>query len=115
MLKSEKVYKCFIQDCKHNSRLANRKIYLEAGWRLELNYNLGQKNCRFFYILAQFLFATSETELDYYPQKVNVRVTSRVAKRLTSWDIRKLGNFKKTPELLEFDDEYPASHPKAKS
>ena len=115
MLKSEKVYKCFIQDCKHNSRLANRKIYLEAGWKLELNYNLGQKNCRFFYILAQFLFATSETELDYYPQKVNVRVTSRVAKQLKTKDLRKLGNFKKISEVLGSDDKYPVSHPKAKS
>ena len=31
-----------------------------------------------------------------------------------NYDFRKLGNFKKIPELLEFDGEYPAGHPKAK-
>ena len=48
-------------------------------------------------------------ELDYYHQKVNVRVVSRVAERL-----RKLGDFKKTPETLGFDSQYPADHPKDK-
>ena len=36
----------------------------------------------FFYFLAQFIFTTSGTELDYYHQKVNVRVASQVFKRL---------------------------------
>ena len=44
--------------------------------------NLGQSICRFFHVLAQFHFITSEVELDYYHQKVNVQVASRVAKRL---------------------------------
>ena len=35
-----------------------------------------------FHFLAQFSFTTSETELDYYHQKVNVQVTSRVAEPL---------------------------------
>ena len=35
-----------------------------------------------FYVLAQFLFTTSETELDYYHKKVNVRLASRVVKQL---------------------------------
>ena len=45
-------------------------------------YNLGQNICRLFHVLAQFLFTSSQTELDYYHWKVNVRVTSRVAKQL---------------------------------
>ena len=40
---------------------------------------------------------------------MNVRVASRVAERL-----KKLGNFKKIPEMLGFDVDYPAFHPNAK-
>ena len=36
--------------------------------------------CRLFQILAQFPFTKSETELDYYHQKVNARVVSQIAK-----------------------------------
>ena len=35
-----------------------------------------------FLMFQQFLLTTSETELDYYHQKVNVLVPLRVAKRL---------------------------------
>ena len=48
--------------------------------------------------LPQFLFARSETRLECYHQKVNVRVASRVAKWPKSYDLRKLRNFKKIPE-----------------
>ena len=41
--------------------------------------NLWQKNCRFFWVLGQFLFTVSETELDYYHQKVKIKITSQVA------------------------------------
>ena len=64
--------------------------------------------CRLFHVLAQILFITSEMELDYYHQKVNVSVISQVAKQ------QKLGNFNKIPEILGYDREYPADHPKAK-
>ena len=46
------------------------------------NYNLGQNICRLFHFSAQFFFTVSETELDYYHQKVSVQVASRVAERL---------------------------------
>ena len=36
----------------------------------EVFYNLGQKICTLFHFLARFVFTTSETELDYYHQKV---------------------------------------------
>ena len=47
-------------------------------------------------------------ELDYYHLNVNVRVISGVAKQ------QKLGNFKKIPEMLGYDCENPADHPKSK-
>ena len=34
--------------------------------------------------------------------------------QLKTLDLRKLGNFKKIFEMLGFDDEYPAGHPKGK-
>ena len=40
--------------------------------------NLGQNICRLFHVLAQFPFMISEAELDYYHQRVNVRVAERV-------------------------------------
>ena len=42
-------------------------------------YDLGQNICRLFNFLAQFVFTTSETGLDYYDHKVNVMVASQVA------------------------------------
>ena len=52
--------------------------------------------------LAQFSFTTSESELDYYHQKVNVRVASSCERR------------KKISEKLAIDGKSPASHTKAK-
>ena len=52
----------------------------------------------------------SETERDYYHQKLNVRVASPVMERPKTQDLRKLRNFKKIPEMFETDDEYPAGH-----
>ena len=60
-------------------------------------------------ICRQFLFTTNETEVDYYHQKVNVRVASRVAERHKTYNLRKLENFKKIPEMLGFDGEYPVA------
>ena len=74
------------------------------------NYNLGQNICRLFLFLAQFVFTTSETELYYYHQKVNVGV----AERLKTEDLRKLESFKKISEMLGFNDENPTVQPKTK-
>ena len=53
--------------------------------------------------LVQFFFTTSETEPDYYHQKVNIGVASRVAEQFKKTkDLRKLGNFKKIPEMRGF-------------
>ena len=58
------------------------------------SYNLEQNTCRLFHFLVQFVFTTSETELDYYHQKVNIPVASQVAEQLKTYDLRKLGSFK---------------------
>ena len=78
-----------------------------------LIYNLGQDIWRYFHVLAQFLFTTSETELQYYHQRVSVQVASRVVKILKAFDFRKLGNFKKILGILGVDGEYLVRHPKA--
>ena len=69
------------------------------------SHNLGQNICRLFHVLAQFLFTISETELEYYHQNMKVRVASRVAERLKTSNLRKLGNFKKIAEMFLFDGE----------
>ena len=43
---------------------------------------------------------------------MDVRFTQRVAKRLRTWDLRQLQNFKEIPEMLGFDSKHPAGHPK---
>ena len=49
-------------------------------------------------------FTSSETKQNYSHQKVNVRVASRVSKRLKTCGLRKFGDFKKIHETLGFDD-----------
>ena len=76
-------------------------------WSLFL-INLGQNIWRLFHVLTQFLFTASETELDYYHQKVNVRVASRVAEPpKTYYDLRRLVNFK----LLKYLDLIACTQP----
>ena len=50
--------------------------------RINTTAILGKKIWRFFHVLAQFFFTTSETELDHYHQKANIRVASQVSERL---------------------------------
>ena len=65
-----------------------------------------KKNCRLVQVLAQSPFTTSETEPDYYHQKVSVPVASQVDGQLKL----RLGNFKKMPETPEFVvSTYPAN------
>ena len=70
-------------------------------------YNLGQKFCRTFQVLAQFPFTTTEAELHYYYQNVVIQVTSRVAERLKIKDLRKLGNIEKIHEMLVIGGKFP--------
>ena len=48
-----------------------------------------------FHIFSQFWFTTSQMELDYYEQKVNIRVVTEVSERL-----KKLRDFKEILELI---------------
>ena len=64
------------------------------------------QSCSIFLVLAQFPFTTSQPEVNYYHQNVNIRV----AGRLKTEDLRKLENFKKLPKLIEIDDEGTAGY-----
>ena len=43
-----------------------------------------QNVCSLHHVLGQFFFTSSEKKVDYYHQKVNVQVVSRVAERITT-------------------------------
>ena len=74
--------------------------------------NHAENICTLFPILAQSIFTKRESELDYYHQKVNVRVTSRVAKRLKTKDLGKLERIRKSIKSLGLME---SSHQPAKS
>ena len=48
----------------------NVSYIIDKKWTNKLSNNPGQNIWRLFHILAQFLLTTSETEPDYYHQKV---------------------------------------------
>ena len=50
-------------------------------------WNLGQNIFRFFYVLAQLFFTKSDMELDYYHEKLNVRVVSKVFELFKSTNV----------------------------
>ena len=50
--------------------------------------------------LAQVQITTSKMMLDIYHNKLGTRVASRVAERLTTYDLRKLGNSRKMSNLV---------------
>ena len=52
----------------------------------------------FFRILAQFPIATSERELDFCHQKLNIQVSPQVPERLKTKDLRKSRHFNETPD-----------------
>ena len=60
----------------------------------------------FFYVLEQFPLTKNHTELNYYHQKVNVWV----ARQLSNENLRKLGNFKKFPEIIKIDNEFTVDY-----
>ena len=71
----------------------------QKAFRAEFFPQFEENICRLFdVLLAQFLFTTSEMVLDYYQQKVNVWVASRVAEQFKTKNLWKLGNFKKVLE-----------------
>ena len=54
---------------------------------------------RFFDVLPNFPFTTSEIIQDYYLYTAYVQVLLRVAERLKTYDLWKLGNIRKVPKL----------------
>ena len=82
------------------------------------NSNFGQNICGLFYFLAQSIFTASEIKLNYYHQKVNVRVASQEIRKFQENPSGRVfvptQEKKKTPEMLGFYGEYPTVHTKAK-
>ena len=66
---------------------------------MDISYNRFHKILKLFDVLPNFPFTTSETMRDYYLQTWYIRVASRIAERLTTWDLRKLGNVRKVSKL----------------
>ena len=50
-------------------------------------WNLGQNIFRLFHVLAQLFFTKSDMELDYYHEKLNVRVASKVVELFMSTNV----------------------------
>ena len=65
-------------------------------------------------ILVQVRFNTSKTELDIQYSKLGKRVGSRVAERLKTQDLRKLGNIRKISDLGRHEAQCPVSLQKIK-
>ena len=66
--------------------------------RTTSSYNLFQNILRYFNVLPNFLFTASEMMGDYYLSTQFIRAVSRVAKRLSTYDPRKLENVRKVYE-----------------
>ena len=98
--------------CSYSSNVAIQENYFSSNVGICEMYNLGQNIQKLFHFLPQFFFTTSETELDYYHQKVNVRVASRDIERPKTQDLRKIESFRKIPEMVGFDGKYSAVKPK---
>ena len=68
--------------------LGTQQIEIAGRHWFSLFYNLGQNICRVFHTLAQFLFTTIETEIDFYHQRLKERFASRVAERIKARTLR---------------------------
>ena len=77
-------------------------------------YNLGHNILALFNNLVQVRIATSKTILDIYYNKLDTRVASRVAKRLKTQDLRKLGDIKNMSNLGEGAAQCPEFLPEIK-
>ena len=81
--------------------LNTNKIYYSRSVNFGKSLNLKS----WIHVLSQLLFTTSETELDYCQQTLNVRGTSRVTNDLK---LKISGNFKNTPDMLGPNRGHPA-------
>ena len=68
---------------------------------------------RLFNVLAQFPSALSESALNYCHQEVIYEVFREFLREESkTYDLRKLGNFKKIPKMCGTESNYPAVYPK---
>ena len=77
-------------------------------------WKIFRESCKYLqtllYALAQFLLTISESELDFYHQKLNVWAASRVVEQLKTEGLRKLGKLKRIPEKFRIDGMSAASY-----
>ena len=69
---------------------------------------------RVFDVAPNFPFTTGEMMGDYYLQTCNIKVASRVAKQLKTYDLKKLENTGKVPKLHRMMALWPGLLPKQK-
>ena len=60
-----------------------------------MNCNTGDNNLELYSSLVQVRFAPNKTKLDISYNKLDIRVASRIAERLKTYDLRELGNIRK--------------------
>ena len=74
---------CFLRSYETSEVLAKLKTDSKTyHYQVQKRYSPSQNTLELFNLLFQFPFTSSKTELDHYHYKLNVRVTSRVVKRL---------------------------------
>ena len=84
-----------------DAHMEERKQYflIYFPYSVDWNYNHLHSILRLFDVLSNFPFATSETMRDDCLETWHIRVTSRVAERLKTEDLRKLENIRKVSKL----------------
>ena len=80
----------------------------------DLFYNQLHNILRLSNVLQNFPFTASEMMGDYYLQTWYIRAASRVAERLKSYDLRKLGNIRKVSKLHRMIAQCPGLPPTQK-
>ena len=80
--------------------------------------NIGQNNYLWIYSRFNAFFINhkwNRTRFLSPESKCTSKVSSRIAERLKTWDLKKLGNFKKTPAVLGTKDKHSTGHQKKKN
>ena len=79
--------------------------------------HIGQNICGSIHVLTHFSINHNwnRTILLSPESKCTSKVSSRIAERLETWDLKKLGNFKKTSTVLGTKGKYSTGHKKKKN
>ena len=76
------------------TRVSPKLVPTQDNSKYELGHFVSLLYCRLINETnEQKCFTTSEMELDYHYKKLNVKVLLRVAERLKTYDLKKLGHF----------------------